>query len=113
MKAELLHGEATISCATPFACLGPGTRCALLVDNAVRPLIDEMLRLATLVTQSKPETELSLSQEKKVSIPSLADLQSVSASAVETSIPIRQKIESTNTHDCTLSAAITCGSQVD
>jgi len=79
----------------PFACLGPGTRYALLADNTVRSLIDKMLPLATLVTQSKPKAKLGLSQEKKVSILSLADL--VSVSAVETSIPIWPKIESTST----------------
>ena len=79
------------------------------MDNAVRSLIDEMLPLATLVTQSKPEAELSLSQDKRVSIPSLVVLVLVSAPAVETSIPIRPKIESASTHGCTLSAAISCG----
>ena len=66
------------------------------MDNAVRSLIDEMLPLATLVTQSKPEAEFSLSQEKvSESIPSLMDF--VSASAVETPISIRPKIKSTST----------------
>ena len=51
---------------------------ALLVDNAVEALIDEILPLATLITPNKSEAEVILSRKQKVSISSLADLASAS-----------------------------------
>ena len=52
---------------------------ALLADNAVGSLIDEILPLATLVTPNRSEAELILSHKRnKVAISSLADLVSAS-----------------------------------
>ena len=50
------------------------SRHAPLPDSAAGPLVDEMLPLATLITPSKSEAELILSQKRnKVTISTLAD----------------------------------------
>ena len=52
---------------------------ALLVDDAVGSLVDEILPLATLITPNKSEAELILSyKRKKIPILSLADMVSAS-----------------------------------
>lgn len=201
MKTGMLYDQATIRAVAStlkryYAETPPRLVCdpvcvstsgyALLVDDAVGSLVDEILPLATLITPNKSEAELILShRRKKISISSLADMVSASrelltlgskavllkgghvtttmtevrelietspaisvykygllddnmnilqvgcgkedkisqlvvdvlqascgsGGAVETSIFIRPRIESTSTHGtgCTLSAAIACG----
>ena len=200
MKTGMLHDEATIRViASTLREYYAGKRLrlvcdpvcvstsghALLMDNALGSLIDEIIPLATLITPNKSEAELILSHRQKVSISTLADMVCASkelldlgpkavllkgghvtttmtevhelletnpaisvykyglldenmnilqvgcseedrisrlvvdvlqdscgsGGAVETSIFIRPRIETTSTHGtgCTLSAAIACG----